>query len=72
MHTIVHITNMFEKANYKKTDFSGLIFRVLLKIETRGQVFCTALGPVATYSIYPLQQLDYCIYFTIQSDILNA
>ena len=42
----VRVTNMFEKAEYKKPIFQGLISRVTLDIETRGQVFCVALVPV--------------------------
>ena len=34
----------FRNAHYKKTIF--LIFRVVLKIETEGQVFCIAPRPV--------------------------
>ena len=37
---------MYERAEYRKPIFQGLISRVLLDIETRGQVFCKALGPV--------------------------
>ena len=36
--------------------------KVLLDIETKGQVFCIALGQVTF--VYPLEQLDNCIYFT--------
>ena len=40
----MYITNMFEKAQYKKPIFQGLISQVLLDIETRGQLFYIALG----------------------------
>ena len=42
----VSVTNMFEKAEYKKPIFQGLKSRVLLDIETSGQLFCIALGQV--------------------------
>ena len=44
--TTVSVTNMFDKVEYKKPIFQGLISQVLFDIETRGQVFCIALGPV--------------------------
>ena len=37
--TIVRVTNMFEKAHYKQPICQGLIFRVLLEIETRVKCF---------------------------------
>ena len=39
---------MFEKAEYKKPIFQGLISQVLFDIglKTMGQKFCIALGPV--------------------------
>ena len=43
------VTNMFENAHYTKPIFQELISRVLLEIETRGQVFRIALGPVTIY-----------------------
>ena len=47
MISIVRVINMFQNAHYKKPIFQELISRVLLEIETKGQVFCIALGPVA-------------------------
>ena len=47
--TTVSVTNLFEKAEYKKPIFQGLISRVLLDIETRNQVFCIDLRPVTIY-----------------------
>ena len=37
---------MDENAHYKNPIIQGSISRVLLDIETGGQVFCIALGPV--------------------------
>ena len=42
---------MFKKSEYKKLIFQGLKSKVLFDIETKGQVFCIALGPV-TIGIY--------------------
>ena len=69
--TIVRDTNMDEKAQWQKPIFQELISWVLFEIETRGQVFCIALGPV-TICIIISEQFDYFIYFIIQGDIWNA
>ena len=45
--TTVSVSNKFKKAEYKKPIFQGLKSKVLFDIETRGQVVCIALGPVA-------------------------
>ena len=42
----VHVTNMDENAHYKNPIVQEMISRVMFEIETRGQVFCIALGPV--------------------------
>ena len=47
--TIVRFINMFQNAQCDKPIFQELISRVLLEIETRGQVFCIVLGPVTIY-----------------------
>ena len=44
--TIVRVINMFQNAQWQKPIFQELISRILLEIETRGQVLCIALGPV--------------------------
>ena len=46
MLMIVHIIDMFQNAQWQKPIFQELISRILFEIETRGQVFCIALGPV--------------------------
>ena len=43
---VILTINMFQNAHYKKPIFQELISRDLLEVETRGQVFCIALGPV--------------------------
>ena len=44
--TIVSVTNMFQKAEYKKPIFQGLKSKVIFDIETKRRVFYIALGPV--------------------------
>ena len=44
--TTVRFINMFQNAQCEKPIFQELISRVLLEIETRGQVFCIVLRPV--------------------------
>ena len=65
--TVVRVTNMFEKAEYKKPILQGLIYRVLLYIETSGDVFFIAHGPVTI--CIPIGTIGYCIYFTIKGDV---
>ena len=60
------------KGRVQKADFSGLYTSDSFDIKTRGQVFCIALGPVTICKLFPTEELKYCIYFTIQRDILNA
>ena len=55
---------MFEKAQYKKPIFQGLITRVQLDIETRDQVFCVALGPVTICITIGTIGLLYVFYST--------
>ena len=55
---------MFQNAHYKKSIFQELISRVLLEIETRGQVFCLALGPVTIYIAIQTIGLLYLFYNT--------
>ena len=43
-NTIVRAINMFQNAQWQKPIFQELKSRVLFEIETRGQVFCIALG----------------------------
>ena len=62
----IGVTNMFEKAHYKKNsgvDMSG-------SIGNRNKGSSVLYSPWA--SEYSSEQLAYSIYFTIQSDILNA
>ena len=68
--TTVSVTNMFEKAEYNKPIFQGLISRVVFDVETRGQVFCIALGPVTLCITIGTIRLLYL--FKMQGDILNA
>ena len=44
--TIMRGINMYQNAQWQKPIFQELISRVLFEMETRGQVFCIALGPV--------------------------
>ena len=44
MRTALRFTNMFEKVEYKKTIFQGLISQVLFDTETSDEMFCTAIG----------------------------
>ena len=53
---------MFEKAEYKKLIFQGLKSKVLFDIETKGQVFCIALGPVTIYISIGTIDLLYLLY----------
>ena len=62
--TTVRVTNMFEKAEYKKPIFYGLLFQVLFDIETMGQVFCIALGPVTICIPIGTIELLYLFYNT--------
>ena len=68
----VSVTSMFERAEYKKPICYGLMFQVLFDIETVGQVFCIALGPVTICISIGTIELLYGICFTIQGDILNV
>ena len=60
--TTVSITNMFKKAEYKKAIFQGLKSKVQFDIETKGQVFCIALGPVTIYISIRTIELLYLFY----------
>ena len=44
--TTVSVTKLFEKAEYKEADFSGVDVSGSFDIKTRSQVFCITLGPV--------------------------
>ena len=50
-----------------KAEYSGLDISGSFDIKTRVQVFCIALSQWPY--LYPSEQLNYSIYFTIQSDI---
>ena len=54
--------NMFKKAVYKKAIFQGLKSKVLFDIETTGQVFCIALGPVTICISIGTIELLYLFY----------
>ena len=56
------VTNTFEKAEYKNPIFQGLISQVLFDIDTRGQVFYIALGPVAICIPIGIIELLYLFY----------
>ena len=60
--TTVSVTNMFKKAEYKKPIFQGLKSKVLFDIETKGQVFCIALGPVTICISVGTIELLYLFY----------
>ena len=60
--TTVSVTNMFKKAEYKKPIFQWLKCKVLLDIETKGQGFCTALGPVTICIYIGTIELMYLFY----------
>ena len=63
--TIADTSGIFERTRQsmvRRCTASYCDVQVLFDIETKGQVFCIALGPV---TIYPSEQLNYCIYFTI-------
>ena len=55
---------MFQNARYKKPIFQELISRVLLEIETSGQVFCIARGPVTMCIAIKTIGLLYLLYNT--------
>ena len=55
---------MFEKAEYEKPIIQGLIYRILLDIETRGQVFFIDLGPVKNCIPIGIIGLLYLFYNT--------
>ena len=56
--------NMVQTAHYKKPIFQELISRVLLEIETSGQVFCIALGLVTICIAIQTIGLLYIFYNT--------
>ena len=62
--TTVSVNNMFKKAEYKKPIFQWLKCKVLLDIETKGQVFCIALGPVTICIFIATIGLLYLFYNT--------
>ena len=64
MRTTVRVTSMFEKAQYKEPMFQGLISRVLLDMETKGQVFCISIGPVTICIDIRTHGLLYIFYNT--------
>ena len=65
----MRVTNVFQNAQWPKPVFKELISRDLLEIETMGQVFCIALGPVTICIAIKTIGL---LYYIIQGDILNA
>ena len=60
--TTVSVTNMLKKAEYKKPIFQWLKCKVLLDTETKSQVFCIALGPVAICIYIGTIELMYLFY----------
>ena len=58
------VINMFQNAQWQKPIFQELISRVLLEIETRGPVFCIALGPVTISIAIKTIGLLYLFYNT--------
>ena len=60
--TTVSVTNMFKKAEYNKPIFQGLKSKVLFDIETKGQVFCIALGSVTICTSIGTIELLYLFY----------
>ena len=62
--TTASVTNIFGKADYKKPIFQGLKSKVLFDIETKGQVFCIALGPVTICISIGTIELLYLFYNT--------
>ena len=63
------VANLFEKSQWQKPIFQGLMSRVLLYIETRGQVFWIAFGPATICISFGTVGL---LYFSLQGQILNA
>ena len=59
--TRVGVTNMFEKTEYKSR-FSGLDISGSFDIDTRYQVFCIALGPLAICIPIGIVELLYLFY----------
>ena len=64
VHDIVRVINMFQNAQWQKPIFQELISRDLFEIETRGQVFCIALGPVTICIVSRIIGLLYLFYNT--------
>ena len=62
--TTVRVTNMDENAHCKNPIFQEMISRVLFEIETRGRVFCIALGPVTSSIAIRTIGLLYLFYNT--------
>ena len=60
--TTVRVTNMFKKTEYKTPIFQRFKSKVLFDIETKGQVFSIALGPVTIYIPIGTIELLYLFY----------
>ena len=60
--TTKSVTNKFKKAEYKKPIIQGLKSKVLFDVETKGQVFSIALGPVTICRSIGTIELLYIFY----------
>ena len=60
--TTESVTNTLRKGRVQKVGFQGLKSKVLFDIETKGQVFCIALGPVTVCIPIGTIELLYLFY----------
>ena len=60
----MRVTDIFEKAEYKKPIFQGLVSQVLFDTETKGPVFYIGLGPMTINLPIGTIELLYLFYNT--------